>query len=64
MDDLSLLSVDVPPVVHIDGIDLATEGVLTLQKVVAYLRRMVKDYELMKQITSVTRRDIIRSHNQ
>ncbi len=50
MDDLSLLSVDVPPVVHIDGIDLATEGVLTLQKVVAYLRRMVKDYELMKSI--------------
>ena len=50
--DMSTLSVDVPPTVHIEGIDLATEGVLTLQKVVSYLRKMVDDPKLLKDVLS------------
>lgn len=41
---------DVPPKGYIEGIDLVTEGVLTLQKVNRYLERCVKDNSFLEQL--------------
>lgn len=41
---------DVPPKGYIEGIDLVTEGVLTLQKVNRYLERCVKDSSFLEQL--------------
>ncbi|SJZ56063.1 SpoIIE family protein phosphatase [Anaerorhabdus furcosa] len=50
MDELVSLVSDVPPMAYIDGIDLVTEGVLTLQKVNKYLSRCVESSEYLEEL--------------
>ena len=37
---------DVPPIAYIDGVDLVTEGVITMNKVIAYAKDYLADNEL------------------
>lgn len=50
MEELVSLVSDVPPMAYIDGIDLVTEGVLTLQKVNKYLSRCVESSEYLEEL--------------
>ncbi len=49
-DSILNMTPDVPPKGFIDGIDLVTEGVLTLQKVARYLDRAVRDAEYEEEL--------------
>lgn len=49
-DSLLNMTADVPPKGFIDGIDLVTEGVLTLQKVARYLEHAVKDTQYEEEL--------------
>ncbi len=40
---LKFLSADVPPIAEIDGVDLVTEGVITVNKVLEYARDYIED---------------------
>ena len=46
---LSFESADVPPIAEIEGVDLVTEGVITVNKVLEYARNYLADNELYDQ---------------
>jgi len=42
---LEFVDKDVPPIAHIDGVDLVTEGVITINKVLTYAKDFLQDNE-------------------
>lgn len=41
--DFSTPDPDIPPISHIDGVDLATEGIITVDRILAYSKEYVED---------------------
>lgn len=46
--DLNFIDKEVPPIAHIEGVDLVTEGVITINKVLTYAKNYLADNESYK----------------
>lgn len=46
---LDFIDKEVPPIAHIDGVDLVTEGVITVNKVLTYAKNYLEDNESYKK---------------
>ena len=49
MPKLDYLDPEVPPIAEIDGVDLVTEGVITINKVLSYAKDYLEDNESYTQ---------------
>lgn len=47
--DLRFVSSDIPPIAHIEGVDLVTEGVITVNRVVEYAHDLIGKNELYEK---------------
>ena len=43
---------DIPPIAYIEGVDLVTEGVITMSRVLEYAKNQLEDYDSYKKWSS------------
>ena len=47
--EMNFVDPEIPPIAHIDGVDLVTEGVITINRVLKYAKDYIKDNESYKE---------------
>ena len=48
--DLNYLDPEIPPIAKIEGVDLVTEGVITISKVLEYAKDFLSDNDVLQPV--------------